>query len=127
MKTTGSSTGIVFAVYSIGHFMGCFICGPLSDNWGRRWGMFSGALTVIVGTCVQALSRTHVWFMVGRFILGLGASIVTTAAPVYVAEMAHPAWRGTLTGLYNTFYGVGAVRCACLSCTLALTILILDN
>lgn len=87
--------------------------------------MFSGALTVIIGTCVQALSRTHAWFICGRFILGLGASIVTTAAPVYVAEMAHPAWRGTLTGLYNTFYGVGAVRC--LSYALVLTILTLDN
>ncbi|RPB03387.1 hypothetical protein L873DRAFT_1761251 [Choiromyces venosus 120613-1] len=109
MKTTGSSTGIVFAVYSIGHFFGCFICGPLSDSWGRRWGMFSGALTVIIGTCVQALSMTHAWFICGRFILGLGAAILTTAGPVYVAEMAHPAWRGIHTGLYNTFYGVGGI------------------
>ncbi|PWW80128.1 hypothetical protein C7212DRAFT_361116 [Tuber magnatum] len=109
MKTTGSSTGIVFAIYSIGHFFGCFICGPLTDSWGRRWGMFSGALTVIIGTCVQALSTTHAWFMGGRFILGLGAAILTTAGPVYVAEMAHPAWRGTLTGLYNSFYCVGGI------------------
>ncbi|KAG0134781.1 transporter-domain-containing protein [Tuber indicum] len=109
MKTTGSSTGVVFAIYSIGHFLGCFICGPLSDSWGRRWGMFSGALTVIIGTCVQALSTTHASFMGGRFILGLGAAILTTAGPVYVAEMAHPAWRGTITGLYNTFYCVGGL------------------
>lgn len=26
-----------------------------------------------------------------------------------VAEMAHPAWRGTLTGLYNTFWFVGGI------------------
>jgi hypothetical protein len=32
-----------------------------------------------------------------------------TAGPSYVAEMAHPAWRGTLTGLYNTFWYVGGI------------------
>ena len=32
-----------------------------------------------------------------------------TAGPSYVAEMAHPAWRGTLGGLYNTFYFIGSI------------------
>lgn len=72
--------------------------------------MFIGAAIVVFGTCVQALSTAHPQFFVGRFILGLGAAILMTAGPTYVAEMAHPAWRGTLTGLYNTWYFVGAVR-----------------
>lgn len=110
METLGSETGIVFMIYNIGHFSGCFICGPLSDSWGRRWGLFTGATIIVLGTCVQASSRDHTQFILGRFLLGLGDSILTTAGPIYAAEMAHPAWRGTLTGLYNAWYFVGAVR-----------------
>lgn len=110
MQTLGSTTGIVFVIYSIGHFSGSFICGPMSDSWGRRWGLFTGSAITVLGTCVQATSRNHTQFILGRFLLGLGASILTTAGPTYVAEMAHPAWRGTLTGLYNSWYFVGGVR-----------------
>lgn len=39
----------------------------------------------------------------------LPVATCATAGPSYVAEMAHPAWRGTLTGLYNTFWYVGGI------------------
>jgi MFS family permease len=35
----------------------------------------------------------------GRFVLGFGVAISTTAAPAYVVEMSPPQWRGRLTGL----------------------------
>ena len=71
--------------------------------------MFIGALVIIIGTCVQASSRDLAAFMVGRFILGFGVAISVTAGPAYVSEMAHPAYRGTMTGLYNTFWYIGGI------------------
>jgi MFS family permease len=90
--------------------------------------MLIGAATIITGTCVQAPATSQGMFIGGRFILGFGGSppnlftsvrrltyglylvaICATAGPSYVAEMAHPAWRGTLTGLYNTFWFVGGI------------------
>ncbi|PWW76466.1 general substrate transporter [Tuber magnatum] len=109
MKTVGSETGFVFAVYTIGNILGSFFCGPFTDWWGRRWGMFIGAGIIIAGTCVQAPATSHLAFTGGRFILGFGIATCATAGPSYVAEMAHPAWRGTLTGLYNTFWFVGGI------------------
>lgn len=76
---------------------------------GRRFGMFLGALIIIVGTCVQAPSHDLAAFMGGRFLLGFGVAISTTAGPAYVSEMAHPSYRGLMTGLYNTFWYVGGV------------------
>lgn len=35
--------------------------------------------------------------------------VLTILGPSYVAEMAHPAWRGTITGMYNTFWFVGGI------------------
>lgn len=78
-------------------------------NPGRKWGMFIGSCCIVLGTCVQAPSTTLAGFMVGRFILGFGVAICASAGPAYVSEMAHPSYRGTMTGVYNTFWFVGGI------------------
>lgn len=63
--------------------------------------MAIGSAIIIGGTAVQATARDIGQFMAGRFCVGFGVSIISTAAPAYVVEMAHPAWRGAFTGGYN--------------------------
>lgn len=100
-NTAGSSTGIIFAIYNIGSIPAVFLTGPVNDIFGRRAGMFTGALIIIIGTCIQAPAINRGMFLAGRFLLGFGVSFCCVSAPCYVSEMAHPVWRGTLTGLYN--------------------------
>jgi sugar porter (SP) family MFS transporter len=107
-QTAGSSTGIVFAIYNIGSIVAVPFAGPINDYFGRRWGIFTGGALVIVGTCVQAPAINLGMFLGGRFILGLGQGIINVSAPTYVSEMAHPHWRGPMTGMLQTFYYVGA-------------------
>ncbi|CEL02145.1 Putative Sugar transporter (Hexose transporter) [Aspergillus calidoustus] len=109
MKSAGSSTGIVFAMYNIGSIPAVFFTGPVNDYWGRRVGMFIGAVIIIIGTCVQSPSVNRGMFLAGRFILGFGVSFCCVSAPCYVSEMAHPAWRGTITGLYNCTWYIGSI------------------
>ncbi|OJJ55551.1 hypothetical protein ASPSYDRAFT_413687 [Aspergillus sydowii CBS 593.65] len=109
MKTSGSTTGIVFAIYNIGSIPAVFFTGPVNDYWGRRMGMFIGALIIVIGTCIQAPSVNRGMFLAGRFILGFGVSFCSVSAPCYVSEIAHPAWRGTITGLYNTTWYIGSI------------------
>jgi hypothetical protein len=47
--------------------------------------------------------------MGGRFVLGFGVAITSTAGPAYVSEMAHPVYRGVCTGVFNTFWYVGGI------------------
>jgi sugar porter (SP) family MFS transporter len=108
-QSAGSGTGLVFAMYNIGSVAAVFFTGPVNDYFGRRWGMFTGALVVIVGTCVQAPSTSSGQFLAGRFVLGFGVSFCCVSAPCYVSEMAHPRWRGTLTGLYNCTWYIGSI------------------
>ncbi|MCJ1243130.1 hypothetical protein MMC30_000327 [Trapelia coarctata] len=103
------STGIVYAIYTIGNLVGSFAAGPATDTYGRRIGMFTGALTIIVGTIIQATCYNLAGFMAGRFILGFGVAITASAGPAYVSEMAHPTFRGTMTAIYNTFWFVGGI------------------
>lgn len=71
--------------------------------------MFIGCLIIVIGTCVQASCHNLAGFMGGRFILGFGVAITSTAGPAYASEMAHPAWRGALTGVFNTFWYIGGI------------------
>jgi sugar porter (SP) family MFS transporter len=105
----GSGTGLVFAMYNIGSVAAVFLTGPANDYLGRRAGMFIGAAIVVIGTCVQAPSTTQGQFLGGRFVLGFGVSFCCVSAPTYVSEMAHPAFRGTLTGLYNCTWYIGSI------------------
>ncbi len=103
----GLWAGIVSSLYQIGGVVALPFVGPAVDGWGRRVGMFIGALTIVIGTVIQGTTiHTHSLgqFMAGRFILGFGVSIAASAGPIYVVEVCHPAYRGVVTGLYNTFW-----------------------
>ncbi|ESZ94149.1 putative MFS lactose permease [Sclerotinia borealis F-4128] len=111
------ATGIVYAIFTIGNLVGAGFAGPAADWKGRRWGMFLGAGIVIVGAVVQATSESLAAFMIGRFFWmlqdadkkGVGAAMGPSSALPYVSEMAHPSFRGAMTGVYTTFYFVGAI------------------
>lgn len=97
----GSTTGIIFSIYTIGNMVGSFVGGPVTDRWGRRFGMCFGAVCIIIGTVISVSAHSRGQFIAGRFILGFGIAPVTTACPSYCVEIAPPAWRGRATGFYN--------------------------
>ncbi|PGH18930.1 hypothetical protein AJ80_04257 [Polytolypa hystricis UAMH7299] len=103
------ATGIVYAIFVIGNIVGSFAAGPACDVKGRRIGMFIGSLVGIVGSVIQATCVNLAGFMVGRFIVGFGVAISATAGPSYVSEMAHPAYRGSMTAIYNCFWWLGGI------------------
>lgn len=105
----GSSTGIVFISYNLGQIAAFPFCGFLADGWGRRFAIFVGCVTVLVGTAIQTTAHSMGQFIGGRFVLGLGASIASAVAPAYAVELAHPAFRGTMAGMYNNFWWVGNI------------------
>lgn len=60
--------------------------------------MFAGAVVIIVGMIVISTANKLPQFIVGRFVLGFGISIMVVAAPAYAVEIAPPHWRGRCTG-----------------------------
>nr|KMM72302.1 lactose permease [Coccidioides posadasii RMSCC 3488] len=107
----GIWAGIVSSMYQIGSVAALPFVGPINDSFGRRIGMFTGALIVIVGTIVSAtVTGGNVGqFMGGRFVLGFGVAITSSAGPMYVTEVSHPAYRGVMTGFSNTFWFIGSI------------------
>ncbi|KAI0692185.1 general substrate transporter [Cerioporus squamosus] len=108
-KETGASTGIVFLIYVVGQCAGAFVAGPASERFGRRLGMAIGCSIILVGAAIITASQNRSMFMGGRFILGFGIAISTTAAPTLVTELAPAHWRGRLGAAYNSCFFVGAI------------------
>ncbi|KAI8291177.1 Lactose permease [Colletotrichum sp. SAR 10_98] len=77
-----TSTGIVFAIFQVGQ-----MC---------------GALFIWMADCLPM-------FIGGRFILSFAATCAHTSAPLYLVEISPAAYRGTIAGMYNTFYNVGSI------------------
>ncbi|KAH7410745.1 general substrate transporter [Cadophora sp. MPI-SDFR-AT-0126] len=97
-------------------FLGCIVAMPFSayvpDKYGRKWGIATTAIVAIIGATIQGAAVHEAMFCIGRFIVGLSVTLGSVAAPSYVAEVSHPKYRATLTGLYGAFWYVGGILAA---------------
>ncbi|KAF7332365.1 MFS domain-containing protein [Mycena kentingensis (nom. inval.)] len=87
----GTTTALIFGIYSIGSIVAVPIAGPVTDKLGRRGGMFVGAFIIIIGSLAATTATKISALLGGRFVLGLGVGIVQTA--------------------FNTFYYAGSILC----------------
>ncbi|KZT51093.1 general substrate transporter [Calocera cornea HHB12733] len=108
-RINDKNEGVITAIYVIGNCLGSLFAATLADRYGRRAGMAVGSIVCIIGVCLQTTSNTIPVLMIGRFILGLGAVFCSTAGPAYAVEMSHPAYRGVLTGLYQSCFFLGTI------------------
>ncbi|KAF2870057.1 lactose permease [Massariosphaeria phaeospora] len=107
-NTGTASTGIVFAIFQVGQMSAAFFVW-VADWLGRKWLIFIGTVGVIVGTVITATATSLPTFIGGRFLLSFFAQLACSASPLYLVEVAPPQYRGTLAGLYNTFYYFGSI------------------
>jgi len=87
--------------------------GTLSDRWGRKpfiaWGMLLQGCALLA---VAGSSTFGTWFTASA-LLGVGTAMVYPTLLASVADVAHPAWRGTAVGVYRLWrdsgYAFGAI------------------
>jgi sugar porter (SP) family MFS transporter len=71
-----------------------------------------GGVIINIGMIIISTSHHLAQIVVGRFVLGLGISVMTVAAPAYALEISPPHWRGRCTGFYNCGWFGGAIPAA---------------
>lgn len=76
----------------------------IADWRGRKFLIFIGTVGVVMGTVITSTARTLPVFIGGRFLLSYFATLAHTGAVIYLVELAPTRYRGTIAGLYNTFY-----------------------
>ncbi|KAL1407792.1 hypothetical protein Q8F55_007227 [Vanrija albida] len=104
-----SSTGLILMIYTVGAIIGSLFTGPICDQWGRRAGMQVGAVLIMVGAAILTAVQNENMCIGGRFVLGWGVALGTSAAPTYALELAPPHWRARIVGFYNTFFYAGSI------------------
>ncbi|KAF2691311.1 general substrate transporter [Lentithecium fluviatile CBS 122367] len=103
--------GAINTAYTVGAVVaGFFLGGPLADYGGRRVGMATGSLLVIIATFMQTFTpRGNIaCFIGGRVLIGLGQGLALTAGPIYIGELAPSNIRGTIMSFWQMFYSVGS-------------------
>lgn len=98
---------VIAASILLGAVAGALTCSWLSDLRGRRGTLLMLAVVFIVGALWCADAADSVMLSLGRLVLGFAVGGATQTAPMYVAELAPPAYRGRLVLCFQIAIGVG--------------------
>jgi sugar porter (SP) family MFS transporter len=100
---------VIAASILLGAVIGALTCSHLSETRGRKGTLLMLAAVFVVGALWCALSPNPVLLSVGRLVLGFAVGGATQTAPMYVAELAPPKYRGRLVLCFQIAIGVGIV------------------
>jgi SP family arabinose:H+ symporter-like MFS transporter len=107
----GLSSGMQgFAIGSAlyGTVVGALCGGWLTDFFGRKKTLLGIGVLYLISAVGCALAGGVGTFVVARIIGGIGIGVSTVAAPLYISEIAPPAYRGRLAGMFqfNIVFGI---------------------
>ncbi len=100
--------GIAMASALYGTVIGS-LCGSWpTDRFGRKATLLCIGGLYLVGAIWSALAGDVYSFIMARVLGGLGIGISTVVAPLYISEIAPPAHRGRLAGMFqfNIVFGI---------------------
>lgn len=87
--------------------------GKLSDRIGRHRPNVLGMWICGAGVAAMVLGNGVVWWAASAAISGLGMALLYPNLSAAVADISHPAWRGSAIGIYRFWrdlgYGIGAL------------------
>lgn len=107
----GLSSGVHgFAIASAlyGTVLGSLFGGWPTDHFGRKKTLVCIGVLYVISAVGSAFANGIAMFIVARVIGGIGIGISTVAAPLYISEIAPPAYRGRLAGTFqfNIVFGI---------------------
>lgn len=105
----GTMLGFINAAQNCGCVIILPFCGWLTDYIGRKWTIVAGLAGVVVATIIQATATNLAATIASRFIVGAAGMLAVQPAPLLIAELSYPSFRGKMTSLYWTFYYLGAI------------------
>jgi len=100
--------GFAMASALYGTVLGSLLGGWPTDRFGRRATLLCIGVLYVVSAIGSGLAPGVYWLIIARFIGGVGIGISTVAAPLYISEIAPPAYRGRLAGMFqfNIVFGI---------------------
>ncbi len=100
--------GIVMGAALYGTVLGALAGAWPADRFGRKRALIWTGVFYTVSAIWSAYAWDATSLIIARFIGGIGIGVSTVVAPMYITEIAPPAYRGRLTGLFqfNIVFGI---------------------
>ncbi|CAE6421350.1 unnamed protein product [Rhizoctonia solani] len=99
--------GTIVAILEVGCFLGSLLTAALGEQLGRTACTSLGAVTMLVGTILQAASQSSTMIITSRMISGIGLGIINSTVPVLQAEFSPKATRGFYVCIQLTVLNLG--------------------
>ena len=105
---SGWMHGLAMGSALYGTVAGSLLGGWPTDRFGRRPTLLFIGVLYVLSALGCGFANSVGMFVAARFIGGLGIGISTVAAPLYISEIAPPAYRGRLAGMFqfNIVFGI---------------------
>lgn len=104
---TASATGLVVASGTLGVALGVAPAGRLADRWGRKKVMLAALTEYSLITLATGWSPNWYWFVVLRFVAGLGLGAMFPLPYTLLTELSPKHARGRVAGILDGFLSVG--------------------
>ncbi|KUJ23713.1 putative lactose permease [Mollisia scopiformis] len=104
-----STRGLLNAIMSVGSIVALPITPYIADILGRRAGVMTGCVIMIIGVVLQSIGINIQMFIAARFLIGFGVAIAHGSAPLLIAELVHPQHRAIFTTIYNSTWYFGSI------------------
>lgn len=100
--------GLAMGSALYGTVLGALFGGWPTDRFGRKPTLLFIGVLYVLSALGCGLANGVGMFIAARFLGGLGIGISTVAAPLYISEIAPPAHRGRLAGMFqfNIVFGI---------------------
>ena len=100
--------GLAISMALWGTVAGSLLGGWPTERFGRKPTLTWSGILYLVSALGSAFAPEVYTFMFARFIGGLGVGVCTVAAPLYIAEISPPEYRGRLAGMFqfNIVFGI---------------------
>ena len=104
---SAAMTGWVASCALVGCMVGAMFAGALSDKLGRKKVLMISGFAFAISSLGIMLPLSLSWFIVFRFIGGIGIGIASMLAPMYISEIAPAGIRGRLISIYQLGIVIG--------------------
>jgi SP family arabinose:H+ symporter-like MFS transporter len=100
--------GLAMGAALYGTVLGSLLGGWPTDRFGRKKTLLGIGVLYVLSAIGCAFATGVSTFIAARFIGGLAIGVSTVAAPLYISEIAPPAYRGRLAGMFqfNIVFGI---------------------
>jgi sugar porter (SP) family MFS transporter len=102
----------IVSVYQAGAFFGSLFAYATSHFLGRRKSLFVFASIFLLGAGIMlaaSAERGLAPILAGRVLAGIGVGGASNMVPIYISELAPPAVRGRLVGIYELGWQIGGL------------------